>query len=67
MNYATAHDLVSALIATWRKRTYPPVKAETVDCPACHGRLRLIQTSAYGQPSAVSAHCSGPFCVHYTE
>ncbi len=68
MSYRTAHDLVTAFVLTWRRKAHPFNQSETVPCPACGGKLHLVQLTEYKNAcNQVSANCSTAFCVHYTE
>ncbi len=67
MRYAEAHARVAALVESWRKKRYPFEQAETVECPACKGKLRLTQCNQYATPNWVMAQCQSAFCVNYSE
>lgn len=67
VEYRQAHALVAAFIAGWRSQKFPHEQAEVVECPACKGRLSLVQSAAYARANTVSANCDTPFCVHFSE
>lgn len=55
--------LVGPVVAKWRKKP-PRGKQETIDCPACGGRLHLSQSSYNGH---VSGKCETEGCVSWME
>lgn len=67
MTYREAHAKVAAYVQAWRRKAYPFAQAETVECPACAGQLRLVQSNQYAAANWVSVQCATPFCVNYTE
>lgn len=67
ITYREAHARVAAFVLAWRRKAYPFGQVETVVCPACSGRLHLVQSHQYSVSNWVSVRCDTPFCVHYTE
>lgn len=56
-------ELVSPVVSEWRSK--PPIgKRETIECPVCHGRLDLSQSSYNGH---VYGKCETPDCVSWME
>ncbi len=56
-------ELVIPFVSTWRAKL-PIGKQETVECPACKGKLRLSQAACNGH---VWVKCSTEGCVQWME